>query len=108
MDNQKNRMTEDILGSLDGSQRALAPEFFYTRLKGRMQREFHKDVRSGILRPAYILAGLALLLIVNTFVILQKNEENVNSTAADNETVQTAAEYYSLNDNTIYDITQEK
>ena len=107
MDNQKNRNAEDILGSLDGSQRASAPDFFYTRLKARMEKEVYKEGRkSWILRPAYALAGLALLLVVNAIVILQKDEMGANNSTVDTETAQSAAEYYSLNDNTIYDLTQ--
>lgn len=110
MNNEKNKRSDDILGSLDGSQKATAPAFFYTRLKARMEKELNKgQSRSWALRPAYALAALAMLVIINTAVVLQKDKtENVNVTTADTETVQSAAEYYSLNDNTIYDINPEK
>lgn len=109
MNNERNKKIEEILSSLDANQRAPAPDFFYTRLKARMEKMQEKGVgRSWVLRPAYALAALAMLLIVNAVVILQKDETDVNNTTADNETVQSAAEYYSMNDNTIYDLNPEK
>ena len=107
MNNQKNRNLEDILNSLDGSQRASAPDFFSTRLKARMEKGLNKDgQRSWVLRPVYALAGFALLLIVNAVVILQK--DNVNSESnMDTVSAQTIAAEYVLNDNSIYDLTQE-
>ena len=108
MNNQKNRNIEDILGSLDNSQRALAPDFFYTRLKARMENEIHREVRkSWIIRPVYALAGFALLLVANAVVILQKDDANTESTT-DIVSVQSITAEYILNDNSIYDITQEK
>jgi len=108
MNNDKNRNFEDLLGSLDHSQRAEAPAFFYTRLKARMERELLKNAKSSlILRPVYALSALALLLLLNAVVILQKDEVNAN-TVNENENVQSIAAEYSLNDNTIYDLTLDK
>jgi len=116
MNNEKYRKIEEILNSLDGSQRATPPDFFYTRLKARMlarqsggERELQKKTKgSWILRPAYAMIALILVLTINAAVILQKDETNVNNTTSDNETVQSAAEYYSMNDNTIYDLNPEQ
>jgi len=109
MNNERNKKIEEILSSLNGNQRAPAPAFFYTRLKARMEKELNKGRNPiWILRPAYALAALAMLLIINAAVILQKDETDVNTNTADNETVQSAAEYYSMNDNTIYDLNPEK
>ena len=108
MNKQKNRNIEDILNSLDGSQRASAPDFFYTRLKARMEKGLNKDgQRSWVLRPVYALAGFALLLIVNAVVILQKDNVNTESNNMDTVSAQTIAAEYVLNDNSIYDLTQE-
>ena len=43
MDNNRNKKIEDILGSLDTNQRAPAPDFFYTRLKARMEGKYEKE-----------------------------------------------------------------
>ena len=109
MENKRNKKIGDILSSLDATQRAVAPDFFYTRLKARMEGQHEKEnTKKWLLRPAYALAALAMLLIINTVVILQKDEADLNNATADNETIQSAAEYYSLNDNTIYDLNPEK
>jgi len=107
MNNQKNRNIEDILNSLDGCHRASAPDFFYTRLKARMSKGLDKDVQKfWVLRPVYVLAGFALLLIVNAVVILQKDDVNTENNM-DSVSAQSIAAEYVLNDNSIYDLTQE-
>ncbi len=55
---------ESIMRSLEGMQHAAAPDFFYTRLKGKMQPAAPKR-RSFILRPALVTTALSVLLIVN-------------------------------------------
>jgi hypothetical protein len=107
MNNQKNRNIDDILSSLDGSQRASAPDFFYTRLKARMEKGLNKkEQRPWVLRPVYALAGFALLLIVNAVVILQKDNMNTENNM-DTVSSQSIAAEYVLNENSIYDLTQE-
>ena len=62
--NTSEQRTERILSSLDGLQRSSAPDFFYTRLVGKMQHVTEKK-QSFILRPAFITAALSVLLLVN-------------------------------------------
>jgi hypothetical protein len=72
-----------------------------------MEKGLNKDgQRSWVLRPVYALAGFALLLIVNAVVILQKDNVNTESNM-DTVSAQTIAAEYVLNDNSIYDLTQE-
>ena len=109
MNTERNKV-EEILGSLDNIKRTHAPDFFYTRLKARLEKESGKDERrSWVLRPAYALITLVLVLLVNAFVLLQRNNE-VSATTADNESVSTSiAAEYSLNDNgALYEINQER
>ena len=40
MSMEKTKQIDEILSGLDGVQRASAPEFFYTRLKARMEKGF--------------------------------------------------------------------
>ena|ERR1041385_6119025 len=106
--NDKRNRTEQILESLDGSQRASAPDFFYARLKARMQNEIESDQKVWILRPAYALAALIVVLIVNVSVLL-KTERTADATGNDNETAQSIASEYSLNDtNSLYDLTTDR
>ena len=110
MDNKRNNRIEEILSSLDGSKRAAAPDFFYTRLRARMERGLTKNnVREWMLRPAYIVSALLLVLAINIFVFLQGDNETT-ATADNNESVQQSiAAEYSVNDiNTVYDLNQDK
>src|SRR5258706_14115024 len=108
MNNEKTHRIEEILNSLDSSRRAPAPDFFYSRLKARMQRGFERGSKRWILRPVYALAVLVLVLIVNITVMLSSKQATDN-TATDNETAQTIAAEYNLNDsNSLYDLTTDK
>ena len=105
--------TEDILSSLDHISRAGAPAFFYTRLKARMEKGKETQTRpSWMLRPAYALAALVLILALNAMVIFGKNNNNdaatVSTTALETESMQSLASDFSLNDNaSLVDLNQE-
>jgi hypothetical protein len=111
MNNDRNNKIEDILGSLDGSPKASTPDFFYTRLKARMENGFEPAVKkSWVLRPAFALTVLGAVLLINAVVILRgdANKDNTNTTN-DSETLQSIAAEYSLNDNgSVYDLNQDK
>jgi hypothetical protein len=108
MNTEKNKRTEDILNSLDGTQRAAAPDFFYTRLKARMEKELTSGKnRSWVIRPAYAFAALTLVLLVNALVLFQ-NDEAVPDNGTDTDYAQSVAADYSLNDNSIYDLNEDK
>ena len=116
MDNERNTRIEEILNSLDGSKRAAAPDFFYTRLRARMLARLeggergptNNNRRNWQLRPVYIISALLLIIFVNVFVFLKGRNET--TTADNNESVQQSiAAEYSLNDiNTVYDLNQDK
>jgi hypothetical protein len=106
---ESNKKVEEILSSLDGCQRVSAPDFYYTRLRARMEGRSGKSY-NWILRPIYVVAALLLLLIVNTIVLL-KGQNETSTTASDNLEViqQSIAAEYSLNDNnSMYDLNQDK
>ncbi|MEO7393647.1 MAG: hypothetical protein ABIU11_01825 [Chitinophagaceae bacterium] len=100
MNNKRNNKVEDILGSLDGNQRASAPDFFYTRLKARMEKGFEPvRYKSWALRPVYAMAAFVIVLLINVAVILQGVNSNEPATAnIENETIQSIAAEYNLND----------
>lgn len=112
MKTNKNDRIEDILTSLDGIKKVAAPNFFYTRLKARMETRLEGDAavqRPWILRPVFALAVLVAVLLVNAAVILQKNEAP-DTISNDTETLQSIAAEYSLNDNNtvLFDLNQDK
>jgi ABC-type Na+ efflux pump permease subunit len=115
MNTGKNKKIEEILSSLDGAKRAEAPDFFYSRLKAKILVR-HEGVestreRSWILRPVFIVSAIFLVLAINVFVFLKGREESTINTIVDNNESfqQSIAAEYSLNDNnTVYDLNQDK
>ena len=105
-----NQKIEDILSSLNGVKSASVPDFFYTRLKARMEREIEKNRKPvRLLRPVYIVAGLLLIVTMNLFVFLN-NDSTEETVVEDNDVAQQSiASEYKLNDVTyVYDINQDR
>jgi hypothetical protein len=96
---------ESIMTSLGGIQPAVAPDFFYTRLKGKMQPAEEKRT-FFMLRPAFITATLAVLFIVNVISLLQtakapkQDSPVVYSKPA---TIESFAAAYNMNTGTVYE-----
>jgi len=109
MDNDRNRKIEEILRSLDGSQKVSMPAFFYTRLKARMEKSIDSDTqKSWLLRPVFAAIILAVVLLINGLVIFS-NETGKETATNDADTLQSIAAEYSLNDvSTVYDLNQDK
>ncbi|MBI3139253.1 MAG: hypothetical protein HYZ15_11780 [Sphingobacteriales bacterium] len=109
MNTEKENRIDEILNSLEGCTRAAAPAFFYTRLKARMEKET-TGTHSWMLRPAFTLAGLLLILVVNVFVLYNRSTAFKENTAGvETESIQSLAAEYRLNDNSNqYDLNQVK
>jgi hypothetical protein len=108
MNTPKNNKIEDILNSLDGACKAPAPDFFYTRLKARMEKGNEGAAnKSWVLRPAFTLIAVVLVLIMNVALLL-KSENEDNYSSGDTEKFQSIASDYSLNDNLVFDLSQER
>jgi len=73
----QNKFSEErvlsIMESFGGIQPAVAPDFFYTRLRAKMQPVEEKR-RFFMLRPAFITATLAVLLIANVISLFQTDK----------------------------------
>lgn len=105
----QNKFSEErvlsIMESLGGIQPAVAPDFFYTRLKGKMQPAVEKKT-FFILRPAFITATLALLFIVNIVSLVQtakapkQDSPVVFSKPA---TIESFAAAYNMNTGSVYE-----
>jgi hypothetical protein len=99
----QNKFSEErvlsIMESLGGMQPAVAPDFFYTRLKGKMQQVAEKKT-FFILRPAFITATLAVLLIANVISLLQTDKmPKQDSTTVQSKpaTIESFATAYDMN-----------
>ena len=107
MENKDQNRAERILGSLDGLQKAAAPDFFYTRLIGKMQQEIEvKQKPFFLLRPAFITTALVLLFVVNIFSLTQLNKKQEQKTAirsAKPATIESFAAAYNMETGSVYE-----
>jgi len=90
------------MNSLNGLKKAEAPEFFYTRLSGRMQNET-EPVRktSFLLRPALVTAVLSVVLVLNVISLIKTNEQPVNSNKPAG--IEAFAEAYNMDGSSVYE-----
>ncbi len=83
------------LNSLDGLARAEMPPFFYTRLQARMENNnpLTVDYRVFGIRPAFTMAALFMLVILNFMAIRYFSTEKQSETATESGISQFAKEY---------------
>ena len=98
-----NNRTEEILNSLDGLQKADAPDFFYTRLLGRMQNRLADNKRTAfILRPAFLTAALSIVLLFNIVSLNQLHSKTKTTGVEKAAGIDSFADAYNLNSTTAY------
>jgi hypothetical protein len=104
--NQTNR-EDRILDILGGLSKAVAPDFFYTRLTGRMQKETEPEKKPFfLLRPAFIAIALAAVLILNVISLTRLNTEPVakaGTESAKPATTESFAKAYGLESASLYE-----
>ena len=102
-----NNKEEKILNSLTGLQKAAAPDFFYTRLQARMQRELEPKRKTiFLLRPSFVTSTLMLVLVINIFSILKFNkipEQKATVQSSKPATLESFAEAYNMNAASVYE-----
>ena len=99
----QNKFSEErvqsIMESLGGIQPAVAPNFFYSRLRCKMQPVEEKRT-FFILRPAFITTALSLFLVVNVFSLLTMNKtpkQDLSVQSNKPSTIESFAKAYDLN-----------
>ena len=109
---EKNKRIEEILTGLDGVQRAAAPEFFYTRLRARMEKAVEPlATRKRVLYPVYAVAAVILIVFINAAILVTKQNSAGTDTASLNETetLQSIAAEYNINDvSSLYELNEER
>ncbi len=65
-------LVDEHLQTIQGLQEVATDEFFYTRLKARMERNKNEQGWSFPLKPVWVIGTLALLLTVNGFILSQQ------------------------------------
>ena len=104
-----NKEQDEILDSLRGMKRAAAPEFFYSRLRARMEQELETasigKIGRLLTRPALSLSLAAIILLLNITTIMKMVQQPANSPTTDMSAPMVVADYSSINTYPVYDET---
>lgn len=82
MKQKSTPLVDGHLQSLHEMKDAVTDEFFYTRLKARMEREASKQGWNFPLKPVWVVGSLALLLAANVFMLSQQYTTRETTTTA--------------------------
>lgn len=95
IDSNNDSRIDSVLNSLEGIQRAKAPDFMYTRLKGRMEQEFDQGGPIGrwLTRPVLALTIAAIILIANATTVVKMWEQSTHPNTNTESGQLVAAEY---------------
>lgn len=98
-----NKKINDALGSIDDLPRASAPDYFFTRLEGRMLREKNswERISSFISRPAIAIASVSIILIMNFYTIFYTSQHEEGTVTQSTELA--AVDEYSQVSSGIYE-----
>ena len=106
MEKQANNKTDEILNSLDDVRQMKAPDFFYTRLRAKMEGSPRESLKNNrIIRPVYAIAFLVLLIAFNVLSVLKQNNNDININS-DTENSQSISSAYNLDNNLTYELNQ--
>lgn len=88
-------LVDEHLEALKGMEEAATDEFFYTRLKARMQNDLMKDSWGFPLKPSWLLGLLVLFLFTNSLFLVTNIKESKQS-SSQNASLQNFASGYNL------------
>lgn len=94
MKNKSTQLVDEHLESLQGMQEVGTDDFFYTRLKARMTKEYPQKGWSLPLRPVWIISTLVLLLAVNGVILSQQIKSKTTTQKSSTSSLQNFAESY--------------
>lgn len=104
-----NKEQDGILDSLQGMKRAAAPEFFYTRLRARMEQEADTAplgwIGKLLTRPSLSLGLAAIVLLLNITTIMKMVQQPSRSAAPETSAPFVVADYSSIDTYPVYDET---
>lgn len=87
-------LVDEHLKAMQGMQEAGTDDFFYTRLKARMEKENGIQKWNFPLKPVWIVGALSILLAVNGFMLAQQFKTKETKTAVTNSSLENFAESY--------------
>lgn len=91
MEKKSTPLVDEHLQSMQGMKEAGTDNFFYTRLKAKMEKEKSQQGWGFPLKPVWVVGTLALLLAVNGFMLLQQSKTKSTTAAS---SLQNFAESY--------------
>ena len=91
MKNMSNEQFEHEMKIISNLKEVGAPNFFYTRLKARMDKENLSNELAGPFQPIIVICALTLLLFINS--LLLKSDSNIVNTNSSQEMEAFAASY---------------
>ena len=81
MKNKSTPLVDEHLQSLYGMLQTGTDDFFYTRLKARMEKDLEGNGWNFPLRPVWVVSAMVLLLTVNIFMLSQQNKSATTTTS---------------------------
>ena len=87
-------LVDEHLQSIQGMQEAGTDDFFYTRLKARIDKERSEQGWSLPLKPVWVLSTLVLLLAINGITLLQQAKTKATNAGVSTSSLQNFAESY--------------
>lgn len=95
---------DSAMNSLDDLQKASAPNFFYTRVQARREREQNVAVFGwfNFAKPALLIVTLSLFLMMNTFMITKLIQQKSVASISGKPSLQSFASEYDLNNSVNY------
>ena len=91
MKNMSNEQFEHEMNIISNLKEVGTPNFFYTRLKARMEKENLSNELANPLNPILVICALTLFLFMNS--LLLKNDSNIVNTNSSQEIEAFAASY---------------
>jgi hypothetical protein len=80
MKNINDQEFEQDLNIISNLNEVSAPDFFYTRLKARMEKEIKSEQIGGSLNPIVVICILTLFLFINS-LIMEKESTVIQSSS---------------------------
>jgi hypothetical protein len=94
MNKNSTPLVDEHLKALSGMNEAGTDEFFYTRLKARMEKHNSSAAWIFPLKPVWVIGTLTLFLALNGFMLINKTKPNKTSGATAISTIQDFAVSY--------------
>ena len=87
-------LVDEHLQSIQGMSETGTDDFFYTRLRARIDKEKSEQGWSLPLKPVWVLSTLVLLLVMNGITLLQQAKTKTTNTEVSTSSIQKFAESY--------------